>query len=337
MISRGFHYIIILIIGLFLFSSCQEEVDISINSSSDQLVVEGFIQQGHPAYVFLTTTESYFSPIDSNTISDIVIDDANIYIEREDGIVHQLTYLNQNLIDSLSFLFDSLELYVPGIYIDLSYQEDDFSQIGYKYKLIIESNTDTLTAITSIPPQFPVDSLWVQRKDSLVNDYKCYIWASVTDPDTTGNCVGIHFKRDKHFGPMDPLFIPCALTYRTDVIGNGESFPTYFARSGRPDDEDGVFLPFHADRIIDGKERRRDIVLLRVSHMDKNTYNFWRGVERSEGASGNPFAEPMNLMSNINGGLGVWGGYGVSYYYIPIVPDTVIYDNYTDVEVWEIF
>ena len=38
-----------------------------------------------------------------------------------------------------------------------------------------------------------------------------------------------------------------------------------------------------------------------------------------------------------SGGLGIWGGYGVSYFYIPIVEDTVIYETYNDVDVLEIF
>ena len=46
---------------------------------------------------------------------------------------------------------------------------------------------------------------------------------------------------------------------------------------------------------------------------------FWRGVVRNSTSGGNPFAEPANLASNINGGLGVWTGYGTKYY---ILPDT---------------
>jgi hypothetical protein len=54
-------------------------------------------------------------------------------------------------------------------------------------------------------------------------------------------------------------------------------------------------------------------------------------------ASGNPFSEPMNLSSNIEGALGIWGGYGVSYYYIPIVPDTIIYETYNNLDLLDIF
>ncbi len=136
---------------------------------------------------------------------------------------------------------------------------------------------------------------------------------------------------------MDPLFIGCARSVRSDLMINGESYTTYFARSGRwANDEDGVFLPFDTERIIDGQLIKNDIVLLRIAHINENTYKFWRSVERMSNSNNNPFAEPMNLSSNINNGLGIWAGYGVSYYYVPIIPNTVIYND-TNIALYDIF
>ena len=147
----------------------------------------------------------------------------------------------------------------------------------------------------------------------------------------------IYYKRDVGWKPMDPLFIPCAIPFRPDIVLNGENFEAFFARSGRADGEDGVFLPFYAERVSDGEFINKDIVLLRISHIDPRTYKFWRSTETMQNTASNQFSEPMNLFGNINGALGIWGGYGVSYYYIPIVPDTVIYETYNDVKVFEIF
>ena len=316
--------------------SCEKAIEIDLSSAGSQLVVEGYIQQGYPSYVFLTKSESYFNPIDSNTLNNISVDNAHIFVEREDGVMHQLTHIDMQLLDSLG-LSDTLALPFKALYVDLSYQENDFSQIGYKYKLIIEWNNETISATTSIPPQYPIDSVWVKRKDSLESDYKCYIWARINDPDTLGNSAIIHYKRDVGWKPMDPLFIACAISARTDNVVNGEKFEAFFARSGRFSDEDGVLLPFYGDRVIDGEFVRKDIVLLRLSHVDQRTYKFWRSTERMQDASGNPFSEPMNLYSNIDGALGIWGGYGVSYYYIPIVPDTIIYETYNSVDLFNIF
>ena len=327
---------IFLILILTTLFSCEKVVEININSEGNQLVVEGYIQQGYPSYVFLTISEGYFNPIDSNTLDNLAVDDAQVFVEREDGIMHELTHVDQSLIDSLNLLSDTIELPLQALYIDLSYQEDDFSQINYRYTLKVVWKNDTISATTFIPPPYPIDSIWVKRKES-TNNHKCFIWAQINDPDTLGNSITAYYKRDVRWKPMDPLFIPCAIRVRTDDIINGENFSTYFARSGRVDDDDGVFLPFDAARIIDGNIVKADIVLLRISHVTMETYKFFRSAYLMENANGNPFAEPMNLSSNIDGGLGIWAGYGVSYYYVPIVPDTVIYDAYDHVKVFEIF
>ena len=40
---------------------------------------------------------------------------------------------------------------------------------------------------------------------------------------------------------------------------------------------------------------------------------------RQFGSNGNPFQEPLNIVSNVNGGYGGWTGYGSVYYRIPII------------------
>ena len=94
---------------LIIISSCETAIEIDINSGTSQLVVEGYIQQGYPSYVYLTKSASYFNPIDSNTLNNIVVDDAQVFIERDDGVIHQLTHINQNLLDSLG-LSDTIKI-----------------------------------------------------------------------------------------------------------------------------------------------------------------------------------------------------------------------------------
>ena len=48
---------------------------------------------------------------------------------------------------------------------------------------------------------------------------------------------------------------------------------------------------------------------------------------RQSSTNGNPFAEPTNLVGNINNGLGIWTGYGSVYYQIPIIKGTVIFEQ----------
>lgn len=319
-----------------MLSACETPILMDVDYSGSQLVVEGYIQQGYPAYVFLTKSEGYFDLISTNTLNDIAVEDAKVFVERDDGVIHRLTHVNSFLQDSLSLL-ESTGLPFNALYIDLDYREDEFSQINYRYKLIIIWGEDTISSSTSIPPPYTVDSVWVSKKDSKESDYKFYIRARINDPDTLGNSALIHFKRDVGWKPIDPLFIPCAIPVRTDNLVNGENFEALFARSGRLSGEDGVLLPFYGDRLEDGEFIRKDIVLLRLAHIDQQTYKFWRSVDRVGESSGNPFSEPLNLYTNISGGLGTWSGLGVSYYYVPIVADTVIYDRYESLDIFDIF
>ena len=118
-----------------------------------------------------------------------------------------------------------------------------------------------------------------------------------------------------------------------DVLINGESFETVFLRPKGP----GKFPPFGAYRsnrykinetTQDSTFIPRDVVLIKFCQVDESSMQFWRGVVRNITSGANPFSEPMNLPSNINGGIGAWTGYGATYYKVPIMKDTIILDEY---------
>ena len=50
------------------------------------VVVEGLIEAEKPSYVFLTRSEHFFASIDENTINNLFISDADVYVIRDDGI-----------------------------------------------------------------------------------------------------------------------------------------------------------------------------------------------------------------------------------------------------------
>ena len=57
-----------------------------------------------------------------------------------------------------------------------------------------------------------------------------------------------------------------------------------------------------------------DTVLVRISQIDIQSYNFWRSFDYQQQGNGNPFAEPLNLQTNINGGFGIWYGKSSTYF-----------------------
>jgi hypothetical protein len=60
-----------------------------------------------------------------------------------------------------------------------------------------------------------------------------------------------------------------------------------------------------------------DSVTVKWTNIDEAHFDFWNTLEFSNANQG-PFASYTRLQSNIDGGLGIWGGYSVSYYHVKV-------------------
>ena len=218
-----------------------------------------------------------------------------------------------------------------------------FSQEGFRYNLEFNWNETLITSTTTIPFSNPIDSIWVEETDNIQdNKYNYDINALLTDPDSIGNNYLIRSKRLEHW-KIDTLVSNGALRNENDnslllvdcgpdILVNGESFESKFPR---PSEQGGFpngsyktsrYKTFE-DTITGYQDSTlipEDVVLIKFCQVDLAAMKFWRGVVRNSTAGNNPFSEPMNLSSNINGGLGSWTGYGARYYLVPIIKDTTI-------------
>ena len=87
-------------------------------------------------------------------------------------------------------------------------------------------------------------------------------------------------------------------------------------------------MPFFTERIENGSLLTKDKVIFKISQISNKTYLFLRSKKLQEELNNNPFAETSNVISNIDGGLGVWSGFGSLYYKLDIDRNTIIYENY---------
>ena len=330
-----------------IFLSCQEEITLDLPQAESKLVVEGAIEPGFPPYVILTKNQGYFTSIDVNTYNNLFVTDASVSIIRDDGKKHELTLITESLINQIATGLDTTINIPPNrIYVDLEelFNPTNFSVAERSYFLEITWNDEIITAETTIPQPTPLDCLWVEKSETADKDWKYDIRAVYSDNGNIQNNILIrskrieHWKRDSIDGQIknenDPQLI--LVDAGPDVLLNGESFETYFPRpkpsGGFPSGaynadhwkifdnngiEDSVFLP-------------HDIVLIKFCQIDEPALRFWRGVVRQFTAGGNPFSEPINLPSNINGGLGGFTGYGAAYYKVPIIKGHTIKETYND-------
>ena len=318
-----------------IFLSCQEEITLDLPQAGSKMVVEGSIENGFPPYVVLTNNQGYFEKIDSDTYNKLFIDDA---------IVKVWAYNNNGTKDSIMLEqlpppYDSIPIYTdinlinnPGL--------EMLGEVGKTYYLEINWNNQIITSETTIPKPTKLDCLWVEQSETANKEFKCDIRAIYSDPFDEQNNILIKSKRLQHYEKNKEDTTLCKVENNadlpfklvdagSDILINGQSFETYFPRPSENGFPTGKYNAYHT-KVCDGDtlEFKEDIVLIKFCQIDEPSLKFWRGLVRQAGTNGNPFSEPMNLVSNINGGLGTFTGYGSVYYKVPIIKDTTIDQEY---------
>jgi hypothetical protein len=280
-------------------TSCEKNITISIPTAASQVVVEGHIETGQGAYVVLTRSSGYFDPVDTATLIQSIVKNATVLVS--DGL-HT---------DTLPMIVD---FNYPGTtYIPIYYKKMNptvIGKVGGIYNLTIIANGNKLTAVTSIPAPVKLDSIWF--KYQAPSDSLGFIWAHLSDPQAEQNFYRWYAKRlhkDKKYLP------PFGATFNDKFI-NGTSFNFAYNRGLEPgskakddnNNEAGYF-------------KKGDTVVVKFCSIDFYCYSFYASYEAAAASNGNPFGSPSNIRSNIQGGLGVWGGFSSTF-------DTIVNKNH---------
>ncbi len=276
-----------LILGsLGFFASCEKEITIDIPEPDPKIVIEGWIENGFPARVIITKSAPYFDPIDSSTLANSLITTAVVTVS--DGSTTETLPIGINT-----------EYFPYVMYMGSSI----IGQIGKTYYLTVTVDGNTYTSETTILAPLALDSVWFSvepGKDSLG-----YVWGIGTDDAATEDYYRMLTKR---LG-KDAGFVPMLGSTWEDKYFNGQQFTFSIYRGEAsylmetPTNEEGEF----------GFFKIGDSVVVKLSRVTEDVYNFWSAAEAETFSGGNPFSSPALIPSNIKGGaLGVWSGYGSS-------------------------
>lgn len=309
---------------ILLLQACEKEITVDLPPADPKIVVEGSIEQGLPPVVFITKSAGYFAPTDLNAIQNLYRSDATVTVSNgvitdtltsicsgdvpEDllPIVTELTGLNEE------------QLSLVNICAYVSLNPLMIGEIDRAYDLTVELDGEVVTSTTKINKLVPLDSLWFRIAGN--TDSLGFLFATISDPDTLGNAYRWFAKRinqypdwSEHAGEQkDISFIAPIGSVSDDVFFNGLSFEFGYFRGTIPnsDKEDDI----NEER---GYYKEGDTVVVRGTVIDRGVFRFVNSFEEQVASAGSPFASPANVQSNIEGGLGVWAGYGAVY-------DTVI-------------
>jgi hypothetical protein len=275
---------VIIFFGLLLsLSSCVRDVEVILPEHKEKMVVEGHIEPGEKAYVFLSKNVAYFGNTDISNFQNYVIHGAVV------------TIWDGTQLDTLKEVFPGLGYYYVATYMT--------GVIGKTYLLTINHNSKTYTASTTIPAPVPLDSIWFQVQGNM--DSLGYIWAHLSDPPGLGQQYRWFAKRLN----KDSTYLPPYGSVFDDKFIDGESFDFAYNRGRVPnsDAEDDLNIEAYFFK-------KQDTVVVKFCTLDADAYKFYRQYETEILSAGNPFAAPTSIPSNIypkGEVLGVFCGYGV--------------------------
>ena len=154
------------------------------------------------------------------------------------------------------------------------------------------SCTEVLTSTNTIPTPVPLDSLWFERRRLTADDDSVgFLWGRISDPAGLGNAYRWYDRRiSTRSGEDDQV-----------VFGSGANntfIDRYF---------DGGTYQFN----VNGFRFPGDTVVVRFISIGETEYRFYRSYEANVSSGGDLLGTPQNATSNIQGGLGIWAGWGV--------------------------
>lgn len=281
---------------VLLMTSCEREIDIDLPNSENLIVVEGSIEVGKAPIVLVTRNRGFFKdfPTDLEAyIEEFVITDA--VVEVSDG----------TFSETLQFTIN------PNAYPFVYYTGSSMiGQIGKSYTITINAENQQVRGLTQIAPPVPIDSAWFGFNPFDVNeDSLGVVYVSLMDPDTFGNAYRLFSKRNSEFA-----FYPVGGSAFDDQFVNNQRVTFFAGRSEQPFATSDTFIPKQFFYQLG------DTIFLKLASIGRKEYDFYSTLDAAINSNGNPFASPVIVKSNIEGGLGIWVGMSVSY-------DTLIATN----------
>ena len=264
------------------FVSCTKNIQLNVPSAPTEITVEGHIEPGGLAYLYLSTNFSFFGNISiSNILTQNVIHNAVVTIS--DGTTT-----------------DTMEETIPSIGF---YQSKHMTGvIGKTYSLVVKAIGQTATATTTLLTQIPLDTAWFSIKQG--KDTLGFITARLTSPLPAGHCYRWMAQR---IG-KDTTYLAPSFSVFNDQFFSGQTIQFGYQR--------GMFPGSTAKDDTDAESgyfKIGETVSIKFCTIDQTAYTFYNTYYTQQVQGGNPFASSSPVIGNIQGGQGIWCGYGTSY------------------------
>lgn len=260
--------------------SCNnDDFSAKINLES-KIVVEGWIEEGDVPQLILSSSIPITEVIDSTNVLDHVIRSAKVTVS--DG----------QKVEVLKVKNDKDRL-PPFVY----YGSEIIGVAGKTYTLKIEYLNRIVSASTTIPKTVNLTSAEYVKNN--VADSTGYVFVKFNDALNEKN----YYQIATRLAGQEPIFVPA---FYGNLDDKNFDSPKISMQVNR-----GVLLfpkTKYKPYFTDG-----DLIYVKLRTMNKDALDFWNSWQNEIVNSRNPiYPSNTSLKSNINGGIGIWAGYGQS-------------------------
>lgn len=271
-----------------LLVSCEKEIEVVPSDLEPVLVVEGSIENDQFPRVILTRSVGFFDTLSLAQLASSFVRNATVTISNGTRTVPLKEYSIQ--VGPSKIFFYTVDSANPAVQMR--------GEFGKRYTLNISASGKNYTAETLLPNVARrIDSLWWKPAPGNADSNRVVLFSRLTDPLGLGNYT-------RYFTSVnDSSYLPGLNSVTDDQVIDGITADFQVFR--------GVNRNIPIDNETFGFFFRGEKVKVKLSSIDKATFDFWRTWEQNQSNVGNPFAVPIRVLSNIsNGAVGYFGGYG---------------------------
>jgi hypothetical protein len=321
---KQIYFLILTLTVAFSIYSCEKEYIPEDVFDNPELVVEGYIEYGDsalPPYVILTKSFPYTSTLSADKLNELFVHNATVKVSDGNTEI-QLTEICLNTIAAIDTALAQMVAQSIGlgdvditqlnycVYVDLAAflgSSPLIPTVGKTYDLLIIAEGDTIRSQTTIPPLVELDSVfYVNHPDFPQNDSLVELRGTLSDFAGRQDYYRVFTKRNN-----EPRYALIGGSVIDDSVFEGRQsfeFPIQRGQSITQEFDPNTFGYFW----------RGDTAVVRFSNIDYRHFRFWETLEFNLGTQG-PFSTYVRVESNIQGGLGVWGGISFKDYKIIIL------------------
>ena len=294
----------LILIVAFIYISCEKVIPFEGDVNIPKLVINSIFQSDSTFKVHVSSSRSVI-----DTVSFQNIEDAVVTIKDE----------NENIIESLNYVAN-------GFYIGQT-----FPQENQTYTLqVTHPNYTNITSSDSLPSPITINSVDTSSIIDPINGDRLQITMNFNDPESSQNYYLIEtYSVNEYFVIKNSDTTEYELdTTKQFMVLTDE----VFQNGGSPWREQGLFN----DLLFNGQNKSLEIEIpnynetgnefgyqwsyktlslrLYLHNISKSYYYYRTSLELYQSASGNPFAQPVQVYSNVENGFGVFAGSQISIF-----------------------